>query len=514
MKVLLIGPFGGTDKMYFAPPLGIYRLKSYLVDNGIHCDAVDPTVSDIPNTDDYDIIGYSILAWSADWSLEHAAAVQKRQGQLIVVGGYEATFSYRKIFAKHPYVDAAVLSEGEYALLELAQNPERRDVPGIAWSGAEGKAQDLVLGRTLDVNDFTNLTLNMHYEDIDFPKYWKKNENKIGSDFDPYETRVIRLYVKNRCGFKCDFCSSANFHSAGTGTTPPVLTIEPKDVVDLLVRLKNHFSEVKTFFFQDDEIFAPKTYIVGLLEEIGKRPELQGIRYICQGRIDAIHPSLYHLLKKTNMNTLILGLESFSQNILSELAHGKVVRFKEYSERISKLLEWGLTPFVNIILTTPNASLEDVLYTVDICVKEMERNVEIGMNLYTNNWAGSAMAAMPEYESDGFNFLPFDQELRLLMKRTDDAYNLFLKWGRENFDTLKIKSPSRSVVFVLFINIFMERTEEVERCLKLFEKWPLVPNVAPEKQIEVLRAGIEYAVNNVLEDKKRSLTGRTLMEVI
>ncbi len=514
MKILLIGPMGGTDKMYFAPPLGIHRLRSYLDSHGFRVDAVDPTIQDIPDTDPYDIIGYSILAWSADNSLEHAANIRKREGQLIIVGGYEATFSYRSIFENNPCVDAAVLGEGEYALLELAQDPSRRTIKGIAWAPRDGEPEVLALGNSLSGPDFARVTLDTDYEGIPFPEYWKRNEAKIGPDFDPYETRTIRLYVKNRCGFKCDFCSSANFHSAATGETPAVLTIEPDDVAGLLVRLVKAFPEVRTFFFQDDEIFAPKTFITGLLKEIIGKPELEDIRYICQGRIDAIHPSLYPLMKDAGFQTLILGLENFSQNILSELALGKVVRYQEYSERIGTLLEWGLIPFVNIILSTPGAKLEDVLETTDRCLVEMERGVEIGMNLYTNNWAGSAMSQRKDYESEGFNLLPFDLRLRELLKKTDDIYNHFLEWGFENYETLKIKSSTRSLIFVLIMNLLLERKEPAERCWKLFAQWPLVPNLAANEQADAIRPGILDSLGSVSGLSGRSRAGEALMEVI
>jgi radical SAM superfamily enzyme YgiQ (UPF0313 family) len=489
-KVLLIGPMGGSDKMYYSPPLGIHRLRSYMERNGIECLSVDPTIETIPASDEFDVIGYSVLGWSVNDSIDHANKLDLRDDQIVVFGGYEATFNYAHIIERCKIPNFAMaLGEAEDALLHIAKTGNREPHAGLIWA-RDGKQESFAHGTSLSKQQFADLTLNMDYEAIPYQNYWQTNESKIGDDFDPYETRVIRLYLKNRCGFTCDFCSSANFHTAASGEKPAVLTIEPENVADLLVRLVKSFPDVRTFFFQDDEIFAPRTFIRGLLENIIERPELKDISFICQGRVDAIHPSLFSLMKQAGFRTAILGLENFSQDVLTELAPGKIVGSRSYDDRLKKLLEWGIMPFINIILTTPGTKMKDILINLKQCIKELERGCELGVNLYTNNWAGSAMADRENYISEGFNFLPSDQDVRELLPKVEQLYQQFRNWALETYVTPNIKSSTRSLMFLFFISHMLDQPEELERCKKLFTRFAILPNVPDDEQVQAIMVGL------------------------
>jgi radical SAM superfamily enzyme YgiQ (UPF0313 family) len=506
-RVLLIGPLGGTDKMYHSPPLGIHRLRSYLERNGVEAVVVDPTIEEIPDCTDFDIVGYSVLGWSVERSIAHANGLQLRDDQILVFGGYEATFNYFRIIELCTHRHFCVgLGESEKALLHLATTMDSGSHQGLIWV-RDGEIESQAFGVSLNAGEFADVTLNLDYEGIPFGTYWAKNEEKIGADFDASETRVIRLYIKNRCSFKCDFCSSANFYEASTGATPRVHTIDPVSVADLLVRLKKNFPEVRTFFFQDDEIFVPKTFIKPFLEEIVSRPELEGLSYICQGRIDAIHPTLLPLMKQARFRTAILGLENFAQNVLTELAPGKLVGYKRYSEMVGQLLDYDVMPFINIILTTPGARVEDLLENVECCLNELERGCEIGMNLYTNNWAGSAMAARPDYEVDGFNFLPKDLKVREIIRITDQGYNHLLKWIGDNYGPPNIKSSSRSLLFLYFISRQLDNHAYVQRCRDLMARYHMIPSLDDDDCVGALEAGIEVCL-----DWARGLLGDTQAE--
>jgi radical SAM superfamily enzyme YgiQ (UPF0313 family) len=474
-RTVLIGPMGGTDKMYYAPPLGIYRLRSYLRSHGLECDCIDPTIQEIPDLSQYDIIGYSVLGWSVDRSIEHANSLNLRDDQTVTYGGYEATFNYMPLIDKTNHGRVAItLGEAENALLHLATSDSIDAHPGIVWA-RDGQITSITPGSPLNGTQFADVTLNMEYEDIPYETYWRRNEERMGENFDPKESRVIRLYLKNRCGFTCSFCSSANFHVEATGEKPPVLTINAENVTDLLVRLVKSFPDVRTFFFQDDEIFAPKTFIRDLLEEIVSRPELKDIEFICQGRLDAIHPTLLPLMEQAKFRTVILGLENFNQEILTELAPGKLVGYKRYTEQIGKLLDFSLVPFINIILSTPNAKMDGIIQNLDRCLIELERGCELGMNLYTNNWAGSDMAKNKTYISEGFNFLPLDQSVRKILKDTELYYDRFRSILIEKYGAVNLKSSNRSLVFLLIMNLWLDREDAADRCISILQKKDLIP---------------------------------------
>lgn len=489
MKVLLIGPIEVTDKMYFAPPLGIHRMGSFLRRQGIETRVVDPAIEPIPDSEDFDIIGYSVLGTSVDRSIEHARGIKRRKGQKIVFGGYEATFNYEYIIDQ-AHADAVVLGEGEYPLLHMAQHAEHGPYPGIV-NARDGRILDMTPAEALSVDQFRRVTLDLEYDQIPFPAYWEKNETKIGADFKAVETRAIRLYLKNRCAFKCNFCSSANFYKAACGGKQPrVTTIEPARVAKLISQLVATFPDVRTFFFQDDEIFTPNEYIMDLCREIMKRPELAHIKYFCQGRIDQIPADLLPLLKESGFTKLILGIENFSANILRELSPMKARKMEKYSERISSILSHGIVPFLNIILTSPGATLEDVLYCAGRCLDEAEKGAELGMNLFTNAWKGSEMAA-GDYRRDGINILPDDLELSSLLLSVDQKYAELVALARSEVGNLRITSTTRSVVYLLLIANEIDRQEMVFRCLHLVGSYAIIPDVAKDQQAERMAARVQ-----------------------
>lgn len=470
MRVLLIGPMEVTDKMYYSPPLGIHRIGSFLKRNGIECRIIDPTIEDIPRTEAYDIIGYSVLGSNLINSITHAKRINRRPGQRIVFGGIDATFNYSFI-AVSRCADAVILGEGEFPMLHLSTSTDTSPYPGIVHI-RDNKIINKTYARALSAEMFESLTLNMDYPEIPYPMYWETTEKKCGNNFDPSETRTIRLYIKNRCGFRCNFCASTNFYRAACGKNPPIVTIKANKVADLLVRLTEVFPDVRTFFFQDDEFFFPKKNILALCSYIQAHPALRGRNYLCQGRVEAISPELLEVLVKSGFKKLILGIENFSPKILGELSSNKTSFLEKYDKTITSILEHKIVPFINIILTSPVATVRDIIINADKCLEYALKGAEIGMNLYCMAWAGSEMASR-DVEKDGLNILPKDKGVRSLIKEVDTWYGRFLEWSKENGGVVRITSTTRSIYYVLMLNYLLRRSNQVEQCRGLLSRGTL-----------------------------------------
>jgi radical SAM superfamily enzyme YgiQ (UPF0313 family) len=462
--VLLIGPMEITEKMYAAPPLGIHRIAGLLNRNEIDARVVDPNIEGIPETSQFDVIGYSVLGSNLEEAIRHSRQLDKRPGQRIVFGGYEATFNFEYI-ARNANVDAVIVGEGEYPMLHYTLSESLNSFPGI-YHVMDGEIIDQTAARPLTTDQFADVVLNMDYSRVPYEKYWAFNEAKLGPGFNPAETKVIRLFLKSRCSFNCNFCSSANFFKKACGKNPPVITIDPSLVADLLVRIKQLFPETKTIFFQDDEIFYPHKYIFDLCNEILLRPELKGLSYLCQGRLDGIPPALLPLLAQCGFRMISMGVESFSPRILKELAPSKAAKMSDSDVSIQRIIDNGIMPYINIILTSPSARVDDVLQTLDKCLDLCEQGAEIGMNLYTMCWNGSEMAKW-DVLRDGLNILPNDDAVRDLVDRCDQWYKRFLAWCKEKCIPLSIDSPRRSILYMLMIYRLLGRTTNVKRCLDL-----------------------------------------------
>jgi hypothetical protein len=75
--VLLIGPMEITEKMYAAPPLGIHRIAGLLNRNEIDARVVDPNIEGIPETSQFDVIGYSVLGSNLEEAIRHSRQLDK-----------------------------------------------------------------------------------------------------------------------------------------------------------------------------------------------------------------------------------------------------------------------------------------------------------------------------------------------------------------------------------------------------------------------------------------------------
>ena len=204
MRIILIGPLGFSEKMYFSPPLGIHRIGSFLKNKGYSCTVVDPTIEDIPDLTNYDLIGYSILGYTLENTIKHINGLNLTSGQRVVAGGMEATFNFKELAKACPTLHAIVLGEGEFPMLHLASHEAPAAHPGVAYV-QDGKVMSAPQAIPLNKKDFCEFTVDTDYEAIPYEEYWRRVEKNAKNGFNSYETKVIRLYLKNRCSFKCNF---------------------------------------------------------------------------------------------------------------------------------------------------------------------------------------------------------------------------------------------------------------------------------------------------------------------
>lgn len=119
MKILFI-----TDVTY-KEPLGILYIASVLKENGHECDILAPNIEKNELVNQVkkfspDIIGYSVITGSQKYYLAINNELKKHLSFFSVFGGPHPTFFPE--FINSPGVDSICMGEGEYPLLDLADN--------------------------------------------------------------------------------------------------------------------------------------------------------------------------------------------------------------------------------------------------------------------------------------------------------------------------------------------------------------------------------------------------------
>jgi radical SAM superfamily enzyme YgiQ (UPF0313 family) len=420
-RVLLIGPYDPScgEYTFLAPPLGVWRLAGVLESKGIEARVFDPNCCREPPQralerhllgGAWDIIGVSTTGMTLRFDLELAHLVRRVVPEaFIVAGGMEATFRPELMFELGPF-DLVVLGEGERPLLELTA----RLRAGQALGGIPGTAERTRAGeilsipqRALDRNELRDAIYSTPYDKMPYSAYWERLESayrvgalpsKAAREAHLAEIRSVRLITLNYCPMGCTFCSATNFLHEAQGSVASVARLDADECLTMIDRIIAAHPRARTIIFQDDIFtFTRDRRILPLCEGIvdAKRsgripPHLQ---FISTNRIDAMSGERLSAMRRAGFRVLGFGIESFSKNTLSEFNKAQIHRHIE--PMLSAALDHGITPFLDLILTSPRAGLPDLAETLRQAHRWLRRGCEIGLYPYVIPFSGAALAADP-----------------------------------------------------------------------------------------------------------------------
>jgi radical SAM superfamily enzyme YgiQ (UPF0313 family) len=416
--VLLIGPYDPHcgEYTFLAPPLGVWRLAGVLESAGVEAKVFDPNCCrDAPQralerellSRAWDIVGVSTTGMTLRFDLELAHIVRRMMPKaLIVAGGMEATFRPELMFELGPF-DLIVLGEGERPLLELvARLRAGQPVGGIAGT-AERTAEGKILStpqRALNRDELRDAIYSTPYHEMPYSAYWERLESayrvgalpsKAAREAHLAEIRSVRLITLNYCPMGCTFCSATNFLHEAQGSVASVARLEADECLIMIERILAAHPRARTIIFQDDIFaFTRDHRILPLCEGIiaakqsGRIPA--HLQFISTNRIDAMSAERLTAMRRAGFRVLGFGIESFSKRVLGEFNKGHIHRHIE--PMLSTALAIGVTPFLDLILSSPHATLEDVGQTLREAYRWLRAGCEIGMYPYVIPFSGAAFA--------------------------------------------------------------------------------------------------------------------------
>src|SRR5579872_1537465 len=389
-SVLLIGPYDPHcgEYTFLAPPLGVWRLAGVLESAGVKTKVFDPNCCrEAPQralerellAGDWDIIGLSTTGMTLRFDLELAHIVRRMSPRArIVAGGMEATFRPELMFELGPF-DLIVLGEGERPLLELvARIREGKPLGGIAGT-AERTADGRILSlpqRALSRTELRDAVFSIPYEKMPYTAYWERLEaayrvgglpSKAAREARLAEIRSVRLITLNYCPMGCTFCSATNFLHEAQGSVASIARLEADECLAMIERIVRAHPRARTIIFQDDIFtFTQDRRILPLCEGIiaakdsGRLPA--NLQFISTNRIDAMSPERLVAMRRAGFRVLGFGIESFSPRVLAEFNKAQIHRHIE--PMLVAALANGITPFLDLILSSPHALMEDIALTL------------------------------------------------------------------------------------------------------------------------------------------------------
>jgi radical SAM superfamily enzyme YgiQ (UPF0313 family) len=420
--MLLIGPYDPNcgEYTFLAPPLGVWRLAGVLAAAGVRAEVFDPNCcAGSPLRalerellrEPWDVVGVSTTGMTLRFDLELAHIARRvTPGVLIVAGGMEATFRPDLMFELGPF-DRVVLGEGERPLLELAHRI-RSGAPTHGITGTAERAADgsvlLMPQPALDRAQLRDAIFSTPYEKMPYAAYWERLESayrvgalpsKAAREAHLAEIRSVRLITLNYCPMACSFCSATNFLHQAQGSVAAVARLDAPECLSMIERIIAAHPQTRTVIFQDDIFaFTRDSRILALCEAIvaakARGAIQQQLQFISTNRIDAMSLERLAAMRRAGFRVLGFGIENFSKNTLSDFNKAQIHRHIE--PMLSAALDHGITPFLDLILTSPRSSLQDLAETLREAHRWLRRGCEIGMYPYVIPFSGAALARDPE----------------------------------------------------------------------------------------------------------------------
>jgi len=416
-----VGPYDPHcgEYTFLAPPLGVWRLAGVLAERGAEVKVFDPNCCVGPPEralekeilrDTWDVIGISTTGMTLKFDLELAHLARRLAPKaLLVAGGMEATFRPELMFELGPF-DRVILGEGERPLIELAKRIASDQPLGGIVGTAERHADGSLLRMpqaAMNHDELRAAIFSTPYEHMPYEAYWDRLEaayrvgslpTKAAREAALAEIRSVRLITLNYCPMGCTFCSSTNFLHEAQGSVASIARLDADECLLMIKRIVSTHPRVRTIIFQDDIfVFSKDRRVLPLCEGIvaakqaGELPE--DLQFISTNRIDAMNVERLSAMRRAGFRVLGFGIESFSRNVLKEFNKGQIHRHIE--PMLSATLGLGITPFLDLILSSPRASLADVAETLREAYRWLRQGCEIGMYPYIIPFSGAAFARDP-----------------------------------------------------------------------------------------------------------------------
>jgi radical SAM superfamily enzyme YgiQ (UPF0313 family) len=417
-RVLLIGPYDPHcgEYTFLAPPLGVWRLAGVLESAGVDVRVFDPNCCrEAPQralerellTEQWDVIGVSTTGMTLRYDLELAHLARRISPRaLIIAGGMEATFRPDLMFELGPF-DLVVLGEGERPMLELTGRLRRGEsLEGLAGTARRSSSGEIISvpQRAMTHEELSAAILKTPYEKMPYAAYWERLESayrvgalpsKAAREARLAEIRSVRLITLNYCPMNCTFCSATNFLSEAQGGIASIARLDAEECLLMIERILAAHPRTRTVIFQDDIFtFTRDRRILPLCEAIieakrsGRLPAQ--LQFISTNRIDAMSEERLSHMRRAGFRVLGFGVESFSERVLAEFNKAQIHR--HIQPMLDAALELGITPFLDMILSSPKSTLPDVVETLRGAYYWMSRGCEIGMYPYVIPFSGAAFS--------------------------------------------------------------------------------------------------------------------------
>ena len=356
MKIGLIDP--GSKKLLFNenfPHIGLAYVAAVLAEHGHEPACLDVGLQGQEQTErflqrDFDVIGLSVTSFS----LRDAVQLARRSkaifpDRVIVLGGPHVPIGMEETLAD-PAIDYAVIGEGEFTMLELADLLEARARPdGDQLSKIDG----LMFRRG---NDVVANKRRRRIEDLDalpFPAF---------DLFPMKDYGMYPLLTSRGCPFGCSFCSIKAIWGRLWRRR------SPDSVVREIHFAREHFDwNAKPFNVIDDSFNVDVKRVMAFCDRLSA--DQLGIQWFSSGfRADHVPLDLARKMRQTGCIGVSVGIESANNDVLRSIS--KKANLAEITEGCRNLAGAGIPVQAQFMIGNPGDTYETVMESIELAKRE------------------------------------------------------------------------------------------------------------------------------------------------
>lgn len=353
MKITLINCRIGSNS---APPFGILYIAAVLQKAGYTMQVLDPEEDNENFINDVvkfrpDIIGISFLTAEYLRARHISSALKKRLPESFIVAGGVHVSSLPEESLKRFDIDAVVIGEGEYTMLELCKKIENREsllgVLGIFYKSDNKIFKNKPRPPIENLDSLPFLAREL----IDFEWYLIPPGFIRGKCL----KRATTIMASRGCPNLCTFCS------AHTVFGYRIRMRSVKNVVGEIEYLIKRYG-VDGLRFTDDTLTINHRWISEFCRELRIR-EIE-LPWGCNARVNTVNEKMLTEMKGAGCVQLDFGVESGSERILKilkkDITPAQVVKAFSLAQKI------GLRRMANFMIGNPTETVEDIQKTYEL----------------------------------------------------------------------------------------------------------------------------------------------------
>lgn len=425
------------------PPHGLAYIAAMLRAEGYRVEAIDAKQRRLKTQQVVkealergpDMVGLTAMTPDVIWAGKIAEGIKAALPDVpMVIGGPHANALPEETLEEFGGFDVAVVGEGEFTSLELAQSVEERVFPGrlpeIRGIAYRSKGEVVITEPRGYLVDLDSLA---------FPAW---------DLFPAAHNRSYPIYATRGCPFGCKFCQRV------LGDKVRRRSIE--NIIAELEWLLDTFN-ARGFWFADETFGFNHRWTSDLLDLMIQRDIRHRALWHAQTRVDLITEKLLSKMKEAGCDGLGFGVESGSQEILQKT--GKNIKLKDAPKAVTLAKKIGIKTRSFFILGHPYETIKTIRETIDFAARlntdfvsfavmvpypgtevwDLANRKEAGYSYVSQNWDDYRKHLAAPL---GFNSIPH----QVLMNLDKKAYIIFYGRNRRWCDLLAFLWEHRSSI--------------------------------------------------------------------